>query len=245
MIDLFADEQKTYDDAVKYKETNGSDTYVDKAQYDMIVQEYGKLLKQMRRITKMSDRATDSLNKSRLDLLDKVHIDIMTGIYNRRYLDENLNRIIKSLSRAGGMLSVLMLDVDRFKQYNDTYGHNKGDICLKIIAEVITSSLSRVDDFAARYGGEEFTVILPGTNERGARLVANKILLNMAERRIPHETSDVDEFVTLSIGAASSIVDHVQTGGDYIKRADKALYMSKNSGRNRYTFIDYHMYEEK
>ena len=239
MDDIFSDEQKIYDDAVLYLTELKDGAMADKAQYKSIVKEYGRLLKQLRRVTKLSDRTAEGLSESRNDLLDKVHVDVLTGIYNRRYMEDSLVRIIKSLSRSGSILSVMMIDVDFFKKYNDTYGHSEGDICLKIVAESIAGSLSRADDFAARYGGEEFVVILPSTDESGARLVAGKIVKNIRARKILHEKSDAADHVTLSVGVTTGLVGKNQTGDDYIKRADIALYQSKQNGRNRYTYIDF------
>jgi len=165
-------------------------------------------------------------------------IDPVTGIYNRRYMDENLKRIIKSLSRSKGTLSLLMIDVDHFKNYNDTYGHSKGDICLKVIAEVLKKNLLRADDFVARYGGEEFVVVLPNTSENGARMVADRLLDGIRARNITHEASNVAGYITISIGATTGFVQHTYTGDDYIKQADKAMYISKQNGRNRYTFLN-------
>ncbi|MCL1930231.1 MAG: sensor domain-containing diguanylate cyclase [Treponema sp.] len=165
-------------------------------------------------------------------------IDPVTGIFNRRYMDDNLKRIIKSLSRSQGTLSLLMIDVDLFKNYNDTYGHSKGDICLKVITEVIKKNLLRADDFVARYGGEEFVVVLPNTGENGARKVADRLLESVRERNITHEASSIASYITISIGATTGFVQHTYTGDDYIKQADKAMYISKKNGRNRYTFLN-------
>lgn len=166
--------------------------------------------------------------------LNQLHYDALTAINNRRYLDEQLEQTVKMLSHSGGILSVMMIDIDLFKKYNDTYGHTEGDNCLKIIAEILTKSV-RATDFVARYGGEEFTVVLPNTDENGACVAANKILENIRKRSIPHETSDVADYVTVSIGIVSSKVLHGQKGSDFIKRADEMLYKSKQNGRNRYS----------
>jgi diguanylate cyclase (GGDEF)-like protein len=165
-------------------------------------------------------------------------VDPVTGIFNRRYMDENLKHIIKTLSRSKGTLSLLMIDVDHFKNYNDTYGHSKGDICLKVIAEVLRKNLLRADDFVARYGGEEFVVVLPNTSENGTRMVADRLLESIRERNITHEASNVASYITISIGATTGFVQHTYTGDDYIKQADKAMYISKQNGRNRYTFLN-------
>jgi len=163
-------------------------------------------------------------------------IDPLTGIYNRRYLDGSLKKIIRLHSRTGGRLSLLMIDIDYFKRYNDTYGHDAGDDCLGLVTGVFSQCVIRDEDFIARYGGEEFVAVLPNTDENGARLVAERILEKTRECNIPHGKSDIAAYVTVSIGGTSGIINHLQHGSDYIKAADKALYESKHSGRNRYTF---------
>jgi diguanylate cyclase (GGDEF)-like protein len=167
---------------------------------------------------------------------EEAYYDSLTGIYNRRYLDASLARLIKTLSRAGGALCLMMIDIDYFKQYNDAYGHGNGDDCLKIVAGILSESLARDADFIARYGGEEFTVVLPNTDENGAHVIAQKLLENVRKAKIPHCKSDIANHVTVSIGVTTGIVKHSQTGNDYIKRADEMLYMSKQNGRDRYYF---------
>jgi len=166
-------------------------------------------------------------------------IDQLTGIYNRRYLDGNLKRIIKSHIHAGNNLSVLMIDIDYFKKYNDAYGHDKGDDCLRKIVHAFSKCIMRKEDFVARYGGEEFVIVLPNTNKNGAQMLAEKLLKIVSECEIPHKASDVADYVTISIGGTTSIVKHSQHARDYIKTADKALYEAKKSGRNRYTYEDF------
>jgi diguanylate cyclase (GGDEF)-like protein len=167
---------------------------------------------------------------------EKIYFDGLTGIYNRRYFDENMSRMIMSLSRLGSSLSLMMIDIDNFKQYNDTYGHSEGDNCLRIIAETLTKSLSRADDYVARYGGEEFVVVMPGTEESGARIVAEKLLKNVRDCGIPHEKNDGIGRATISIGITTGKVNHTQSGDHFVKRADEMLYVSKQNGRDRYTF---------
>nr|AGS52596.1 diguanylate cyclase [uncultured bacterium contig00042] len=167
---------------------------------------------------------------------EEIYYDALTGIYNRRYLDEVLNGLIKSLSQTNGSLSLLMIDIDHFKLYNDTYGHNEGDNCLKTIAEILTKSITRETDFTARYGGEEFTVVLPHTDEDGARIIAEKLLENIRNAKIPHSSSKVAPYVTVSIGATTGKTNYFQSGSDYLKKADEMLYASKQGGRDRYNF---------
>jgi len=239
MEDIFSEEQGVYDNAVSYSAGLSDGESVEKSKFDALAKEYARLLKQLRRTIKLSDRVADNLNANVYDLREKIHIDALTGIYNRRFMDDNLERIMKSQARSGGTLSVLMMDVDFFKKYNDTYGHSEGDQCLKAVAAAVKESLERPDDLAIRYGGEEFAVILPDTDEIGARYVAGKILVAMRDKKIPHEKNDAADCVTISIGVVASAVGHSQTADDFIKQADKALYISKDSGRNRYTFIDF------
>ncbi|MCL2498706.1 MAG: diguanylate cyclase [Defluviitaleaceae bacterium] len=170
---------------------------------------------------------------------EKIFFDGLTGIYNRRFFDETLARLIKSLSRSGNPLSLMMVDVDCFKKYNDTYGHNKGDECLKVIADVLMENVPRADDFVARYGGEEFVVVLPNTNETGARIVAERLLVKINERNIPHATSDAANHVTVSIGITTGTVKHTNTAEDFVNQADIMLYRSKQSGRNKYSYGDF------
>jgi diguanylate cyclase (GGDEF)-like protein len=166
----------------------------------------------------------------------KVFLDALTGVYNRRYFDENIENIIKSLSRSGDVFSLMMIDIDHFKLYNDTYGHVEGDKCLKKITEAIVACITRAGDFIARYGGEEFVVVLPNTDEKGACMLADKLIVKVKELSIPHRDSTAADCVTISIGVTSGLADHSLSGDDYVKQADKLLYMSKQNGRNRYTF---------
>ena len=168
--------------------------------------------------------------------VEKVYYDALTGIYNRRFFNENLNRVIKSLSRSGAMLSVLMIDLDCFKKYNDTYGHGDGDSCLKAVAEALSRCVTRTDDFIARYGGEEFCTVLPNTDEAGARLIAENMLKSVRALNLPHIASEVADYVTVSIGGTTGKVNFAQISDDYIKRADEMLYVSKQNGRDRYNF---------
>jgi len=166
----------------------------------------------------------------------EVDYDALTGIYNRRYFDENMKRIIRSLSRAGSTLSLLMIDIDFFNRYNEIYGRIEGDKCLKIVANAISRSVTRADDFVVRYGGEEFIVVLPYTDERGAQMVADKILRNIRNCNIPHKKNEAANFLTISIGVTSSKVVHTHIADSFVKHADKLLSKSKQAGRNRYSF---------
>ncbi|MCL2812147.1 MAG: GGDEF domain-containing protein, partial [Clostridia bacterium] len=111
-------------------------------------------------------------------------------------MENNLQHAMEFLARANGLLSVLMLDIDYFKKYNDTYGHDQGDVCLKQVAKALASSITGPNDFVARYGGEEFLAVLPNTDEAGARAVAEKLLENVRGLNILHAKNDVAPYVT-------------------------------------------------
>jgi len=169
-------------------------------------------------------------------MLDKPFFDGLTGIYNRRYFDENLKSLINFMSRSGGYLSLLMVEIDFFSQYNDTYGYNKGDRCLKIIANMLARGVSRAEDFVARYSGKEFVVVLPNADENGARTIAQKLLSIIRECKIPHEKNGAADYVTISIGATASKTDYSQSRDEYVNKAIKLLDKSRQDGHNRYTF---------
>lgn len=238
-IDIFAKEQEIFENAKLRVNAVRDGADFNFEEYESLVTEYGKVLKQLRLSTRVSDWTTIELFEDNIDLSDKVHLDSLTGLYNRRFMEDSLKRIIKSLSRTRGKLGILMIDIDFFKKYNDTYGHASGDMCLKTVAETLEKSLSRPDDFVARYGGEEFIAVLPDTGEEGARFVAEKILKDVQCLNIPHANSKISDYVTVSIGAVTGKVERRQLYEDYIKCADEALYLSKNDGRNKYTFLDF------
>ena len=176
------------------------------------------------------------LSKTIQDLFTIAHKDALTGIYNRRFMENNLEHIMGMLSRTQGMLSVMMLDIDYFKRYNDAFGHDQGDVCLRQVANALAGTIGRTSDFVARYGGEEFIAILTNTDEEGARFVAEKLLENVRALNIGHPGNEAAPCVTVSIGVATGAVGYGQKWEEYVKRADEALYMSKQGGRNRYTY---------
>ena len=167
---------------------------------------------------------------------NQMYRDALTSIYNRRHFDDTMKHIISALSRSKSKLSVLMLDIDYFKLYNDAYGHQSGDDCLKKVADILVKGASRAEDFVARYGGEEFVIVLPNTDKFGARLVAENILRNIRAANIQHKQSPIASYITASIGVVTSDAHHNHTKDDYIKIADEMLYASKQNGRDRHSF---------
>lgn len=160
--------------------------------------------------------------------------DGLTGIANRRALDERLLHEFKQAKRHKWPVSILLIDVDYFKLYNDNYGHDKGDECLQHIAMTLNEQMQRNGDFLARYGGEEFVCILPDTGSEGAEYVAQILLERIHDRNIQHEYSAVAPHVTVSIGIATMYPDDNTINGPQVllKHADQALYQAKNQGRN-------------
>jgi diguanylate cyclase (GGDEF)-like protein/PAS domain S-box-containing protein len=161
-----------------------------------------------------------------------VVVDALTGISNRRRFDEALATEWRRALRDGEKLSLLLIDADHFKRYNDTYGHVRGDSCLKQIAEAALDVVLRPGDLVARYGGEEFAVVLPGTNEEGAKAVAEDICQAVRNRRLPHE-GNAPGIVTVSVGCATIVPQRGKSPQDLIESADQALYRAKGRGRNR------------
>ena len=159
-------------------------------------------------------------------------VDGLTGIANRRYFDESLEREWRLGLRQQKSLSLIMADIDFFKLYNDTYGHQSGDDCLKDVAGVLDKSIKRVTDLAARYGGEEFTVVLPDTDLTGAMVVAEKIRKRVEDLQIANIEAP-SRCVTISLGVASMLPSLGVSPSSLIALADKAMYQAKNFGRNR------------
>lgn len=159
-------------------------------------------------------------------------IDGLTNIPNRRHFDETLRAEWKRCSRLKAPLSIVIGDVDFFKQFNDIYGHQAGDECLKAVAGALNESLFRVEDIVARYGGEEFAAILPGTDASGAHAVAERMRSSARDLCIPHR-SGVDGMISCSFGIASIIPSCETPAPNLIQAADESLYLAKRNGRNQ------------
>ncbi len=180
-------------------------------------------------------KRTKELEQANLRLRQLSNIDGLTQLHNRRYFDNVLNKVINRSQRTSSPISLLLLDIDYFKKYNDSYGHLAGDDCIKIVATIIQQHCMRVTDVAARYGGEEFAVILPDTQENAAWNIAESIRKGIESSGITHKTSEMKNIVSISIGIACIIPDKNSTPSQLISIADKALYKSKTSGRDRIT----------
>lgn len=197
-----------------------------------------KMVALVKRREQAEKKSNDSLLK--IEILNKTleqqaMQDGLTGLANRRHFDYTLTSELTRASRDATPLSLIMIDVDYFKLYNDSYGHFKGDECLKNIARAVRSSLNRPSDLAARYGGEEFGVILPNTDASGALAIAEQIRVSVRQLEIEHR-KNANGLVTISLGVSTwNRTNMVSLPSDLIESADNALYESKNTGRDRVT----------
>lgn len=187
--------------------------------------------------------------KRKTDLLEEISMrDGLTGSPNRRYFDDLFGKELLRAQREKQVLSVIMMDIDRFKDFNDNYGHGSGDDALRKVAKVLSEGVERPGDVVARYGGEEFVALLPRTDATGAAALAERFRASVEALAVPHEYSSVASVVTLSLGVATACGeerkapdgevesgDEKLSGDTLLKRADEALYAAKREGRNRYS----------
>ena len=159
--------------------------------------------------------------------------DPLTGIPNRRRFEKSLGAEWNRLKRSGEPLSVIMIDIDYFKQYNDNYGHPAGDACIKKIARTLEPLAGRPADLVARFGGEEFSVLLPGTGIAGAMVIAGKMRDMVMSLQIPHRYSKIEDVVTISLGVSCCLPAKAAGPEELVSLADEALYRAKQLGRNR------------
>jgi diguanylate cyclase (GGDEF)-like protein len=160
-------------------------------------------------------------------------IDGLTNIANRRCFDDKLQAEWRRCSRSGSALGLLMIDVDFFKRYNDHYGHQAGDDCLRLVALVLKSNLKRPFDLAARYGGEEFACLLPETDLVGASVTAATLEDAVRKLQIEHVKSDIAQVVTISVGASACYPNRHDTSASLVQMADSQLYLAKQRGRGQ------------
>lgn len=185
--------------------------------------------------TDLSEREAyaQALRDANAQLAHLSETDALTGIANRRRFDRSLQEEWQRSRRHGQPLSLLIIDVDHFKRYNDSLGHPLGDQCLRQIAEVIKASARRAGDLAARYGGEEFALLLPHTGADEARVIAQACIESLDAAELPHPDSPLSAHVTLSIGVASAAADGVAAADRLVDAADAAVYGAKRGGRHR------------
>ena len=182
-------------------------------------------------------KTKEELEEANQELRRLAREDGLTGLANRRYFEEILEKEWRRHQREDTPLGLILLDVDYFKRYNDTYGHQQGDVCLQKVASVLKTIAHRPADLAARYGGEEFALILPNTEVPGVEYLAKLINRRVEALQIPHSVSDVASVVTVSVGCSVSFQSSAPHMEALIKQADAALYQAKENGRNQYRYL--------
>lgn len=166
------------------------------------------------------------------ELEDLSFTDGLTGVANRRMFDSTMEVAWADAQRQQHPLSLILLDIDYFKQYNDYYGHIQGDECLRSVGKILGSVATRPRDFIARFGGEEFVLILPDTDAASARTVAERCRSLILKERIPHEKSQASQFLTVSLGVGTIIPEREDEPMGFIEKVDRLLYQAKQNGRN-------------
>ncbi|MGK7958798.1 MAG: diguanylate cyclase [Crocosphaera sp.] len=209
--------------------------------YDKLI-EYSQTLEQkvikrtqeLEKSKKKLEISNQALKEAAEQLEHLATVDELTQVYNRRYFNEYLDREWRRLTRERKFLSLIFCDVDYFKRYNDCYYHQAGDECLYRVAQCIKKIVKRPADLVARFGGEEFAIILSNTNCLGAEKVAKEVCQAIEELKIPHCSSNCSDYVTLSLGVATTIPTSFISPQKLVHAADKALYEAKTTGRNRF-----------
>ncbi len=202
----------------------------------LIIEEQKKLLKIQSELLQLKNNELLKLKEVNLDLESLSTHDGLTGIPNRRNFDKSIEMNWKNSFREQQPLSLIMIDIDYFKVYNDNYGHLSGDYCLILVAKTLVSNIKRPIDLVARYGGEEFIAILPNTDREGALFIAERMRKSIEKLAIMHEYSSVADCVTISLGVADIIPQPSDTIADFIRSVDNALYLAKQEGRNRVSY---------
>lgn len=216
----------------------GGDDYIMKPVGSVVVQAKVRAMYRLVQMQRALVKLAGQLNEANLELQRLSMTDGLTGIANRRMFDVALAREWRRCQRIKKPMSVVMIDVDHFKKYNDRYGHQEGDDCLRAIAQELARSAPRPGDLVARYGGEEFVMLLSETDEDGAHWVANRIRQHVEGLNLPHEDTNHGH-VTVSCGVSSVVPGNELSADMLVKSADNALYLSKNQGRNTVTYLSY------
>lgn len=233
MMNIFAKEEQVVAQAEKLLESVPFINSQCAKEYGSLLNEYKSLLKQMTSVVRLADMTQLELRNMSQRLEIASQTDSLTGLHNRRSFNVAFHREWNSAMRMSTTLSILMIDIDHFKRFNDTYGHLQGDECLVTVAKEISQSVKRPRDFAARFGGDEFVLLLPETDATGAGRVAQTLLEGIRQRSVTHSNSPTHETVTLSIGIATVVPHKGLEKDDFLNMADKALYSAKD-GRDCY-----------
>lgn len=238
MLNIFTKEEEVVLQAEKVLSGGQFKSGEDEECYRFLLEEYKTLLKQMMRMVKMSDMMQLELKNLSSKLEVASQIDVLTGLYNRRFFNDAYQKEFRNALRAQTSMALIMIDIDYFKKYNDNYGHLQGDECLAAIAREIQQVVRRPRDIAARFGGEEFVVMMPETNSNGAVFITRELLTNITNLALEHASSPIDKIVTVSIGVAALVPDDNLTMDSFLIRTDNALYAAKKAGRNCFRLYD-------
>lgn len=225
---------KNFSDALKQEEVLSARLTEVNQNLDGLVAQRTKDLEKLNEKIEKQNLELEEANRALKQLSFR---DSLTGLWNRRKYDQTLEKEWRRCLRNKRPLALILLDIDYFKRFNDSYGHVAGDECLIKIGGVFKNSLSRASDLAARYGGEEFVVLLPEAGKEEAIKVADMLRQKIESMHVPHEKSAVSKYVTVSLGVTSTVPDRNSSHEDLFKMADRALYLAKNSGRNKVSFL--------
>jgi diguanylate cyclase (GGDEF)-like protein len=234
MKNIFTNEEKVIDTAEKVIHSKHINAVVDLENYNYLLEEYRVLLKQIKTMTKASDKMQSEMKSLKEHIEISSRMDDLTGLYNRKYFNEAYLKEWKNACRMMTPLSLMIIDIDYFKNYNDKFGYLKGDNCLADVAKGIHRIVERPRDIVARYGGDEFVVILPDTNIEGTEFLAESILEEIKKLNFEHSGSSEYKKVTVSIGAVSLIPNDNNSMDTIIKMMEEALQSAKDDGRNCY-----------
>lgn len=232
MEDIFEIERQVILEAEQLIQSKEFTAAEDEDRYRKLLNEYQKLLKQMRTMVRMSDIMQSKLNTMSSELEKLSQIDGLTGLINRRFFNEIYQREWQNSIAKGTALGAMMIDIDYFKVYNDTFGHLAGDVCLQKMANSIEEATKEYNAFVGRFGGEEFVLLLPDTDIEQCTEVAQKIMDNITRMNIPGAVKTTGGNVTVSIGIALMNPEMDMKLESLINTADQALYRAKKDGRN-------------
>jgi diguanylate cyclase (GGDEF)-like protein len=212
----------------------GGDDYLTKPVHPVVLEAKLHAMERLRAMREQLQTLTEELHRANRELQRQASHDVLTGLLNRRGLDEQLEEALRVCARLRRPLTLVLCDVDFFKRYNDTLGHGAGDDCLRQVGALLREVARRPLDSVARFGGEEFALILPDTPRSGARMLAQAITRLFRSAALPHPASDVADHVTLSGGVLTCEPGHAHDAASLLAAADELLYRAKALGRNRF-----------
>ncbi|GAL32399.1 response regulator [Vibrio maritimus] len=212
----------------------GGDDYLVKPVNKIVLQSKLIAMQRIAHMRRELKQASSQLEEANRALQHQANEDGLTKLFNRRYMDQKLTELIQWHGRHQMPLSVILMDVDHFKAFNDNYGHTEGDQCLINIAQFLDVMFIRSGEYVGRYGGEEFVILLSRSDVVEAEENAARVKDGIVSLNIPHEYSQTADRVTLSLGVYSTIPTGTESINELYERADKLLYQAKRSGRNRY-----------